>query len=105
MQKAEEVNLQKAYDLSELNLDPYEPIDQDAMEKAYKTQLKEFLKDVLKGKEVEEFNPIKEFFAMKDPERMPDPSQIRYMDINAKEYQSRKDPLKKVMELAKKKQK
>ena len=103
IQKALEVNLQKAYDLSELNLDPYEPVDQDAMEKTYKTQLKEFLKDNLKGKEVEEFNPIKEFFAMKDPERMPDPTKIHYMDINSGDYQSRTGMLPKVMQLVKKK--
>ena len=99
IQKAVEVNLKKAYDLSELNLNPYEPVNQDAMEKAYKTQLEEFLKNDPEGKEVEEF---KEFFAMKDPARMPDPAEIKYMNINADDYKRRTGMLPKVMELVKK---
>ena len=99
IQKAVEVNLKKAYDLSELNLNPYEPVNQDAMEKAYKTQLEEFLKNDPEGKEVEEF---KEFFAMKDPARMPDSAEIKYMNINADDYKRRTGMLPKVMELVKK---
>ena len=39
---------------------------------------------------------------MKDPARMPDPAEIKYMNINADDYKRRTGMLPKVMELVKK---
>lgn len=93
-----EVNMKKAYDLNQLTLDPFEPVDGDALIAIYKNKMKEFLG----GKKVEEQNCIKEFFAIKDPEKMPDESQIRYMEIGKKEYQSRTANLDRILRVAKK---
>ena len=93
-----EVNMKKAYDLNQLTLDPFEPVDGDALITIYKNKMKEFLG----GKKVEEQNCIKEFFAIKDTERMPDESQIRYMEINKKEYQNRTATLDRILRVVKK---
>lgn len=93
-----EVNMKKAYDLNQLTLDPFEPVDGDALIAIYKNKMKKFLG----GKKVEEQNCIKEFFAIKDPERMPDESQIRYMEIGKKEYQSRTANLDRILRVTKK---
>ena len=36
---------------------------------------------------------------MKDPEKMPDPAKIRFMDLSKKEYQSRTKPLQRAAQV------
>ena len=42
---------------------------------------------------------VKALLKMKDATNMPDPEVIRYMSIDAREYQSRKDPLQDIDEV------
>ncbi len=85
---AKRVDLKDAYDNGEnLNLDPLKNIDVDDLILSYKEEINKFLG----GRNIDDLQHIKEFFAMKDSTNMPEKDKIRYMDINKKEYQNRKD--------------
>lgn len=82
---------EKLTDLSSLCLNPWKDLDSDEMQEyieAFRNRLSLFLK-----KEPEKDVSIRTLFLMKDGERKPDPNKIRMMSIDAREYQSRKDPL------------
>lgn len=89
LQSAKKVDMKKAYATSEFCFDPFEDINISECIGYYKA----CMKDYLDGKELETLPSIKEFFDMKNSKIMPDPKKIRYMDINNREYQNRKEPL------------
>lgn len=84
---------QKAYSLECLNLDPFTDINVEEMIQVYKEHMNQFL-----GNEIDEYPRIKEFFDMKNHNKMPDGSAIKYMSIDNKDYQNRKKPLPSVRE-------
>ena len=87
---AKRLDLAKAYSLDGLlNLNPFGDIDIDGAIKEYKEEIGRFLG----GRSVDELPHIKEFFMMKDSKRIPDNDKTRYMSIDKKEYQSRKEVL------------
>lgn len=84
---AKKLNLNAAYKSEEcLDLNPWEDINVDEMILSYKDKMSKFY-----GKKIDDLPHIKEFFTMKDSTQMPEKDNIRYMSIDAKEYQSRKD--------------
>ena len=89
LQSAKKVDMKKAYATNEFCFDPFEDINSSECIDYYKA----CMKDYLDGKELETLPSIKEFFDMKNSKIMPDPKKIRYMDINNREYQNRKEPL------------
>ncbi len=97
------LDLQKAYSLSEeLNLNPFENVSANELINAYKDEMN----GKLSGKDIDSISSVVTFFDMKNHTIMPDEKKIRYMDLGAKEYQSRmrnKAPLQRVSELVKKK--
>lgn len=56
--------------------------------KSYKDHMNDTL-NILKGNDIDSYNTIRDFFTIKDPEKMPDETDIRYMSIDNKEYQHR----------------
>ena len=96
-----QVNLEQAYkNGAALCLNPWEEISVEEMIQEYKTAINK----TLGGKQIEELPHVKEFFMMKDASAMPDPKDIRYMKLELKEYQFRKDKvLPEIKELVKKK--
>ena len=88
----------KAYDLTALSLSPWSDnaIDTKELIQKYKDAMKEHLKtdDIFKCE------PIKTFFLMKDAAKMQKPQNIRYMNIDQKEYRNRR-PLPTADEVAK----
>ena len=95
LEYAKHLDPQKAYSLSSFCMDPWVDTDVTGYIDLYKAELKGFLD----GKDPENIPSIKTLFLMKDPERMPAPDTIRYMDIDAREYQSRTRPLPTAMEV------
>lgn len=78
----------KAYSMDGiLDMDPFVQIDIDDMIKIYKEEIGRFLGD----RSVDGLPHIKEFFMMKDSTRLPDDEKIRYMSIDKREYQYRKE--------------
>ncbi len=86
---ARALDMEKAYALDNLSLEPWTDIHVDQAISCYKKQLKAFLNN----QEPETQRSIKTLYQMKDPRKMPEPGKIRYMDINKGEYQTRKEPL------------
>ncbi len=85
---ARRVDFKDAYKNGEsLNLDPLKDIDVDDLILSYKEEINKFLG----GRKIDDLQHIKEFFAMKDSTKMPEKDNIRYMDIDAREYQNRND--------------
>ena len=82
----------KAYDMSELILYPFEF-------KNPQVYINEYKNHTINGKKVTELPMVKALLKMKDITNMPDPEVIRYMSIDAREYQSRKDPLQDIDEV------
>ena len=80
-------------------LNPFEHMETEPLIKEYKGTIHEFLGQ----KKIEELPHIQDFFKMKDCTKMPDKEDIRYMDINKREYQNRKKPLPRIKELIKNK--
>ena len=83
---AESINMQKAYGVQTLDLNPFEAIDMEETIQYYKKTISKFLS----GKEVEKLPHIQAFFKMKDSKKIPDKDKIRYMNIDAREYQNRR---------------
>lgn len=72
----------KAYNLDELNLSPYRNENTDSLIDKYK--------DItVFGVKVSELTSVKTFLKMKDSGKIPAADSIRYMSIDAKEYQNR----------------
>ena len=87
----------KAYGLDCLDLNPFEPLDVAKLIGEYKEHINQFLV----GRQIEDLESIREFFAMKNPDIMPDKDKIEYMSIEKKAYQNRKKALPLVKELVK----
>ena len=86
----------KAYAMSELELYPWEKLDVTELVGIYKEQFKKSM-----GIRPEQEASIKILLGMKDPLAKPDDDKIKYMDIDKKEYQNRKEPLQSALELIK----
>lgn len=95
------LNKRKAYSLDDLELAPFEDVNVTELIQTYKNKMKEFLR----GREIDKLTSIKEFFAMKDYTRKPEPQKIQYMSIDDKDYQNRKIPLPSVMDIVNEKKK
>lgn len=99
IKSARKLDIQRAYQSDGiLWLDPFDDIEVDKTIESYKMEINQYL-----GKKtVDELSHIKDFFSMKDSKSIPEDKNIRYMTIDAKEYQSRTKPLptvKSIMEL------
>ena len=80
------MNWEKAYSLDALSMDPWnEGVDVDKYIASFKSYLYSDAAGVYK-----EPPHIKDFFAMKDSTRIPNPADIRFMNIDAGEYRNRK---------------
>ncbi len=87
----------RAYGLDCLDLDPFEPLDVAKLIGEYKEHINQFLN----GRQIDDLESIREFFAMKNPDIVPDKDKIKYMSIEKKDYQNRKKALPLVKELVK----
>ncbi|MCI6731176.1 MAG: TIGR03986 family CRISPR-associated RAMP protein [Lachnospiraceae bacterium] len=89
------LDTKKAYDLSAFILDPYRMEDRDVLIQEYKEFMNQILKKSakadLRGKKIDQMEPVISFFKMKNPDRKPDTEKIQFMEL--KEYQNRKMPL------------
>lgn len=80
----------KAYASESFELDPFVDVNVEETIQIYKDYIKQ---EHLGGKEIDQLPSIQNFLLMKNPEIMPDEAAIRYMSIDRKEYQNRKQPL------------
>lgn len=95
---AKRLDMQQAYSLECLNLNPFEDINVEDAIQAYKSHINAFLK----GKKIDSLASIKQFFKMKDSVNMPCADKIKYMCIDHGDYQNRRVPLQSVDEIVKK---
>ena len=86
----------KAYAMTELELYPWEKLDVTELVGIYKEQFKKSM-----GIRPEQEASIKILLGMKDPLAKPDDDKTRFMDIDKKEYQNRKEPLQRALDLIK----
>lgn len=87
------VNLKKAYSLDvPLSVNPFEVQDIDALVEEYKQEASSKL-----GRWIDDLQPIKDFFIMKDSTCIPNKKQLQYMEL--KNYQSRKKPLPEIQQV------
>lgn len=98
LNSAKRFDMQTAYSLEGLNLNPFKDIDVEDAIRAYKDHINQFLN----GKEIDDLIGIKEFFAMKDSTNLPDSNKIKYMNIDNGDYQNRRKPLQSVDEIIEK---
>lgn len=92
LESVKKLDKQKAYSLEQLELNPYEELDENdiaSLIQAYKDHINQYL-EKHKMKKIEELAFIRDFFSMKNNEQKPDAGKIRYMSIDRDEYQSRK---------------
>lgn len=88
---------EKAYGLNGvLDLNPFDTMDVDEYISAYKKAISEKLHT-----EITMVEAVKTFLMMKDVMIMPEPDKIKYMSINNRDYQNRKEPLQKPETLVK----
>lgn len=100
IKEAKVVNMQKAYNTAGiLDMNPYENINIEEMIGYYKETINKFLG----VRRIDDLLYVKEFFMMKDSSKIPNNEDIRYMNIDNREYQSRKEPLPTVKEVFNKK--
>ena len=86
IKSAKKINYQKAYDLqSMLELTPLETISVQEAKDTYKKQASEWCK----AESIEDEPHIRAFFDMKDSTKIPGEEDIRYMSVDAGEYQKR----------------
>lgn len=86
IKSAKKINYQKAYDLqSMLELTPFETISVQEAIDTYKKQASEWCK----AESIEDEPHIRAFFDMKDSTKIPGEEDIRYMSVDAGEYQKR----------------
>ena len=99
IKNAKRINYQKAYDLqSMLELTPFEKINIQETIDAYKKLTSEWCK----AESIDEEPHIRTFFAMKDSTKIPNERDVRYMSVDANEYQTRTVALPSVDEVIKK---
>lgn len=101
LESVKRLDKKKAYSLEQLELNPYEELNQSAVDsliQAYKDHINQYL-EKHKMKKIEELAFIQDFFSMKNNERKPDAGKIRYMSIDRDEYQSRSKALPNVKEM------
>ena len=90
IENAKKMDLQRAYRSDGLLcLDPFCNIEIDRAIDSYK----EVINQYLGKKTIDELPHIRDFFIMKDSGKIPRDQDTRYMNIDKKEYQNRKDPL------------
>ena len=90
IKEAKKLDMQRAYLSGEtLCLDPFCAIEIDRAVEDYKKEINR----CLGGRTIDALPHIRDFFMMKDSRTMPDNSRTRYMSIDAREYQSRRDAL------------
>lgn len=89
---AKQIDIKKAYQTNELVLEPWKDIDILSMIQKYKDRINNEITP-------EQRMHIKNFFDMKDSTKIPDKELIRYMSIDAKEYQNRKKALPAIEEI------
>ena len=89
-------DLEKSYDLSQLELAPWKELDTDRLVSLYKDKMREYL-----GHRPEQEESIKVLLMMKDPLAKPSDDRTRFMSIDNREYQNRKDPLQRPIDLVK----
>lgn len=100
IKSAKKINYQKAYDLqSMLELTPFETINVQEAIDTYKKQASEWCE----AENIDDEPHIRAFFDMKDSTKIPDEEDIRYMSVDASEYQTRTVPLPSINEVIKKK--
>lgn len=99
--EAKKLDMQKAYKSEEtLCMDPFCDIEIDKAIESYKKEIKRYLGN----KSIDELPHIQDFFSMKDSRNIPDDEHTRYMNLDAREYQSRKEPLPVVNSIVKPRQ-
>jgi len=92
---------EQAYDPGSFSVTPWTEKKSDI--DAFIEQFKQYMEKHVPGKvPYDQREHVRIFFAMKDSEQMPSPAEIRYMDINAREYQNR-DALPEAMDVIGKK--
>ena len=62
---------------------------------------KSYMNTFLGNRKIDDLPSVREFFLMKNTECMPPKESIRYMDIDKREYQSRKEKLPSVESIVK----
>lgn len=101
IKEARKLDMQKAYKSYEsLCLDPFCEIEIDRTIENYKKEIRRHLGN----KSIDELSHIRDFFSMKDSRNIPEDEQTRYMNLDAREYQSRKEPLPVVNSIVKPRQ-
>lgn len=97
--KVKTVDLEKAYSLDNpLSLDPFIEEDVDELIDSYKDTINK----KLDGKTIDQLEHIRDFFAMKNYEHLPKQTSIRFMSIDNKDYQNRRnsrEPLATIQEV------
>lgn len=98
--EAKRLDLEKAYAQENmLDLNPFQPICVEEAIEDYKAGINRFLG----SRTIDELPQIKDFFMMKDSTLIPNNKEIRYMSIDAREYQSREAVLPSVSSVVKRK--
>ncbi|MCM1057447.1 MAG: TIGR03986 family CRISPR-associated RAMP protein [Firmicutes bacterium] len=95
--KAGKLDMQRAYQSEELAADPFCGIEIDQAIECYKEEINRYLG----SRTIDRLPHIQEFFLMKDSRRIPEDGKTRYMNINAREYQSRKAALPEIRSVVK----
>lgn len=98
--EAKKIDMKQAYLSTDiLNMLPFTKLNTDEMILFYK----KFIAEKLQLENVEKSPRIESFFAMKDAENIPLEKDIRYMSIDRKEYQNRKQALPEIKDIVRKK--
>lgn len=98
--EAKKIDMKQAYlSTDTLNILPFARLDIDELIHFYK----KFIAEKLQLEKAEKSPRIESFFAMKDAENMPLEKNIRYMSIDGKEYQNRKQALPEIKDIVRKK--
>lgn len=96
LKEAKKLEMQRAYSSGgSLCLDPFCEIKADDAIETYKAAISRHLN----GRSIDELPHIRDFFLMKDLESMPDGKDIRYMSLDNREYQSRRQALPSIEEV------
>lgn len=99
IKEARKLDMSRAYRAEEMCLDPFSEIEVDRTIACYKSEINQHLG----GRTIDELPHIRDFFIMKDAEHIPDDRQTRYMQIDKREYQSRKEALPSIKSIVKRK--
>lgn len=95
---AKTINNKSAYDLEDsISFNPFENVDIDEYIESYKNNT------IIGGTKVSQLPSVQTFMLMKNYDNLPEEKEIRYMSVDAGEYQSRREALKSVEEVLKEK--